>query len=672
MRYRPNVIKRLLDMNRTIQIPESAPVWLQRFLYLAVASALPIATILLLHFHIKADLRNFIPMSDDSIVYWHQAATFAKVGFEGGYYTHNELLPTIEQIHFAYWGPIYPILYGVLGKIFGWGSLSILAFNLLFLTAALFIYLWVVRPNTLQVFLLFLFLLTSFTTLIYIPLAMQESLHNAIAIVMATIFFVLFKKEGVSYGQLIGVCCFIVFASLIRYSWALLLVPGLLFMANKLNPVTISTRLMIAGGSIILVIMLYDMMAAPYPFSNLPANHPNANMQQEQPDMALTINRTVISADLLNKNFQVYTNPSLNHLTLYSLAFFAILTTFWLIYLLWKSYTTKQVDLASLKEVGFYSFSLTSIFLALLTYISAERIIYASLMMFTMLLISHRRYILVGVVLGVNLMTFPTYLEIYERWMEMSYHYTIPPEEQAFQPIVERYFQYEPNVNVWCNTLLMPEYVNRAARLIPAGIGYSIFRPIFNQQLTEFEFPLKSRYIVMFDQVYRTYEYDLRLLPVELTPYGYLFYNLDTPCEIPTLDVANLGLLPETMSAYEQYQFQLLIPPTAEILSPNPENIQYLDPLFIGAYMESRSFSLSEKAEYFDLMYLHPQITFTDELDLDSLTEDSPYLLLSEPYWRTTKSDVLRLEDLTQYRLIQWWDMGLFYSYYLYEAVPEG
>ena len=65
-------------------------------------------------------LWELLPGGADEVLYWHQAATFRSVGFDGGYYTNYEQTSPASFTTFYAWGPFVPAFYGGLWRIIGW------------------------------------------------------------------------------------------------------------------------------------------------------------------------------------------------------------------------------------------------------------------------------------------------------------------------------------------------------------------------------------------------------------------------------------------------------------------------------------------------------------------------------------------------------------------------
>ena len=159
-------------------------------------------------------------------MYWHQIKTFVAVGFSGGYYTVGEEAAPASFTHFYTWGPWYIALYGLIGKAVGWTLWSPMLFDVAAVTLALLGAVLLIRPNSRQLALVLLVLLTYWPLHLHLPRAMQEPFHYAVAIVLAGIFYRLLVREGAVPHWLLGAALVtIVGAALVRPTWAVLLLP---------------------------------------------------------------------------------------------------------------------------------------------------------------------------------------------------------------------------------------------------------------------------------------------------------------------------------------------------------------------------------------------------------------------------------------------------------------
>ena len=167
-------------------------------------------------------------------MYWHQIKTFAAVGFSGGYYTVGEEAAAASFTHFYAWGPWYIALYGLIGKVVGWNLWSPMLFDVAAVTLALLGAVLLIRPNSRQLVLVLLVLLTYWPLHLYLPRAMQEPFHYAVAILLAGIFYrVLLHEDAVPHRLLAAALVMIVGAALVRPTWAVLLLPLVTIVVEK-------------------------------------------------------------------------------------------------------------------------------------------------------------------------------------------------------------------------------------------------------------------------------------------------------------------------------------------------------------------------------------------------------------------------------------------------------
>lgn len=150
----------------------------------------------------------------DQVSYWRQIGTFKAVGMQGGYYTVNEQAAPLDSFRFYVHGPVYPMMMGTLAKFVNqWDGVTGLWFNAAFLTLALAVFIIGGRLSLAQILWTGAFIATTWTIPLYLASHMQESLHHAVAIVYALLFYKIFEtRPNVPR----------------RLSWVLMLVPLLL------------------------------------------------------------------------------------------------------------------------------------------------------------------------------------------------------------------------------------------------------------------------------------------------------------------------------------------------------------------------------------------------------------------------------------------------------------
>ena len=222
-------------------------------------------------------LAYFHPVVSDAVMYWHQIETFAAVGFSGGYYTVGEEAAAASFTHFYAWGPWYIALYGLIGKAAGWSLWSPLLFDAAAVTLALLGGLLLMRPSVERLWLVLLVLLTYWPLHLYLPVAMQEPFHYAVAILLAGIFYRLLVHEGaVPHRLLAAALVMILGAGLVRPTWAVLLLPLVTIVVEK-RPHGRTTRgsrfrqvfrdwpMLAACGVVAGIFLLHLYVAAPFP-----------------------------------------------------------------------------------------------------------------------------------------------------------------------------------------------------------------------------------------------------------------------------------------------------------------------------------------------------------------------------------------------------------------------
>lgn len=234
-------------------------------LYLLIALAPGIVTVLLLSSQLNAKLTDFHPAWSDEVLYWQQINSYQGVGINGGNFTFEEQLADSGSLQYGTHGPVFTMFYGGLARVFGWSLYAGVFFNLVLLSIALFVALWLIKPDNRQSILILLLVGLSYPVLYFAPTLMQESLQYAIAILLGGIMIRWAKDEKPSRLIKIIAVAIVVFASLIRISWVVVFFPVVYFLKD-----TRSKRwaLLSVGISILLSIsmyLLFNYWTSPYP-----------------------------------------------------------------------------------------------------------------------------------------------------------------------------------------------------------------------------------------------------------------------------------------------------------------------------------------------------------------------------------------------------------------------
>jgi hypothetical protein len=190
-----------------------------------VVCLLPAAlTLLLLRAVVGATIFDTIPTVNDEIAYWLEIDTFRTAGFNGGFHSTDEQAAPATFCHFGPHGPGFPVVYGLMAKVFGWKPWTGPIFNLLWVTAGLAVWLWAVRPRGWQLAAAAVLIATFWPCLLYIPSTMQESWHAAAAFLLAAAMQRAFVTPP-SPRRFAAVVLLIAGFALIRLTWAFVLLP---------------------------------------------------------------------------------------------------------------------------------------------------------------------------------------------------------------------------------------------------------------------------------------------------------------------------------------------------------------------------------------------------------------------------------------------------------------
>jgi hypothetical protein len=152
--------------------------------------------------------------------------------------------------------------------------------------------------------------------------------------------------------------------------------------------------------------------------------------------------------------------------------------------------------------------------------------LFAPFLLISMLLmiVTRRLRWLAGAVIAVNILLTPVFLQRYRELREVQF---FPDHEQIsnFSDVVEEYLTFDAETdNPWCNSLLISGYGSELVTL-PPGMGFSaIINPVF------VEFPVKSRYLLLRDDIYAQLEDGLNVERLATTSLGGLYRNRDAAC----------------------------------------------------------------------------------------------------------------------------------------------
>jgi hypothetical protein len=492
----------------------------------ALVSLLPaLLTLLLVTFLLHASVSDFRPLWPDEIHYWHETSSFAHTGFGNGYYSVHEIPPPLAFTRYGPHGPAFPMLIGTIGAIFGWSPWSAPLVNAVLITIALAVCFYAFRFSLKQLLLAALLVATFWPMLLYIPTNMQESLHQAAAIVLSGIFAVLVRKRSAVparffYGSLV----FILLLSIVRSTWSFLLIPFFLLRLERFSIGSVARALASAVVLIMLEFVALSRLASPNPNFITVAAQVAGTSRSEAVSMFLhhgMENATKLLRFSYGSSMQ-------------SLLWLQVVTMLVLMagYAIWRrrrrsgefnegkvlSREGAQI-LVHLSNIG-----LLVIFVILFYDVGDWRDyrLYAPHLLLSLLLLvelGSERFLYPFI--AVSMVFAGAFVKSY-RTVHQEHFIVI-----ASSPLLRTSLEYDPAGGGWCNTLLvdLPNY-NRQLLDVPPGIGISMI--MYPESVHP---PIHSRYLLLSDETYRKLADSLHLEPVATLPKGVLYRNLRSECD---------------------------------------------------------------------------------------------------------------------------------------------
>ena len=494
-------------------------------LRLLVAFIPSLLVVTILHFRYDTNIYEHVPIWNDEVGYWHQAATFAAVGFQGGYYALDENPAPAAWTRFDVHGPWYPMIYGTIGRLLGeWELYTPVVINLLLYTLAACVFIYTVQPNFVQLVVMGLILASAHPILLYLPTAMSEGLQASVALLIAAIFWrLLSRRDQVKLWEIILYGCFLWLATVMRLSWGILLLPFFL-LAFPFTPRGVVRALLVTG---ITATLAYGMVAWVTPGIS---NH----------SVLSTLGAFRISFDsglqaLIDRfsgNWERYFSPRKHPVDVLLTQQFAVVTGIIAVSLASKvaNKIRKTPQISHVSHLIFNLYNLvvvlvSSFFLYIMGTFGDYRVIGIHLLVTLMLLVTFRHYL---APLAFAVMTLLGWRAVANGGYDfLTTRFNALPTVQAIH-IPEQVIAYDPDApSPWCNTLVLeiPLYTADATR-IPAGIGLSWVGQLRVSHI-------KSRYVWLTDDSINQGLIEslrLDLVPLFDMPQGAIYLNKASSC----------------------------------------------------------------------------------------------------------------------------------------------
>lgn len=468
-------------------------------------------------------LFDIVLYDKEDMFYWHQSKTFSQVFFAGGYYTAYEKPAALAFTHFGNHGFVFPMIYGTLGRLLGWQPYSILLINHLLFSAALMAYFRIARPAGEDLPLIAIFIATFSPIALYLTSSRSDGFQLTAGVLAAAMFLWLQKRR--SWAATVASLALVCVLTVSRPTWGILFIP-FVFMATAGWPLAwrILGSVAIGLGLAYLSYQFWALSAAPY----------TIDLPFAQGSQAMAAANGGDKLDLLRLNlvdFFAY-RP-------FSSGGFVVWGTFALIAILlllsFKPLFKKSWKLAAWLETYetalMLAFILGGVFLFLFPFLGfavrAERYLSSFLILACLILLRAKRFRpLLMLVLLWQVASLPAALGAFGAYFHPYYESPYPDKDFVrMQRVISEHIHFVPGANPWCNTILTEE-TPPTLMAVPGGVGMSTkFEDI---ETALYTLPFKSRYILL-DKYIEGQNWQL----LSLTPYGGLYLNLDSECELP-------------------------------------------------------------------------------------------------------------------------------------------
>lgn len=503
-----------------------ALLWLLR---VGVALAPVALAVLLIAGRYRANLGDFVPVFNDEISYWHQAVTFHTVGFNGGYYTVDELPPAAQFTRYYTHGPWYPLVYGMLAHgVGGWRTDTASLINMVLFSVAALVFCVAARLDARQLLITGLCLVTFYPAVISLTTNMQEMFQQVLAIMLALIFQrALTQTSPPSRRFKLFALVMLTLISLTRISWSLFFLPFFLLTDRRWQ----------VGGVLVSLFKSAVFMAGTLAAVNLIGAPGNSSFADVIAAFGVSLSHGLaLLWQTFSLNVQRFFDPTrlfmelLQSYQILALIVFFSGTSAWLL-VRWRRSGHPP---AALPEALFHTYQLVMILITSFTlYIVGTggdyRVFAAHLLLSMLVLVGSRRYLPVLALVAVNLI-FVRQFMIFHRDIAYPRYFYDRERIAAFRESLAGAVVYDSGAESgWCNTLLFQVNNYRPELLaVPPGVGLSFFWDANDEGLA---LPLKSKYVLAAETDAQTLrERGAQLERLHPTNLGDLYYNNQSGC----------------------------------------------------------------------------------------------------------------------------------------------
>jgi hypothetical protein len=403
-----------------------------------------------------------------------------------------------------------------MARALGWQPWSGPVFSLIWLTAGLGVWLWVVRPTGWKLAATAFLIATYWPYLLWSPTTMQEPLHCAIAFLLAASMWPAFAKEPRAW-QSAAVILMIAASALIRLSWAFVLVPWAYLM---LRGFTRQARAVGVGALGVLFVALALLSAE----LNAPHTRPEGagfiryltSLWQQLPEAAVTL---FIGHALRNLHRLVTTGHPLEMLFRYQyIALLAVAAA-----MAWR----RRQDPDGRRPWVFTLLNLGAplgacVFIYDIIDWKDHRVLSPHLLLSLLVLVPGAEWRWPVALSAVNLLFVPVFVTRYSEVNYIRVHWD-RDVVAALRSELNDVLHYDPSKPPWDNTVLVPIHLTVYPLItVPSGIGIDC---VLDWPVVPL--PVKSRYLLIPPSDLPSLRQHGRVEVLKLTQLGLLCRNVD-------------------------------------------------------------------------------------------------------------------------------------------------
>jgi hypothetical protein len=484
---------------------------------LCIASV-PVLVIVLVRWCFGVPISAFRPVMFDEISYWHETLTFSTVGFTGGYYTWGELTNASGFTPFDPHGPGYPIVYGLVGKLFGWYRHSQVVLNLVAIALAVWGWTAASKLPLSRMLLAGALLITFWPMILWAPTGMQEGMHHAGAIAMAAFFAYALapapRRSVIAIGWIV-----LAALSFVRPTWLVLMPLWAYATAHGKGRRAIAISVGVALLLTLIVLVLYSRTTAPFPtgFFFLRVLDRSESISRIWGNLRFNLVRTIEPGEY--KFDEV----------LFRLQYWLWLAAAATLTIVWRRSAAADKRSSALLGIGTAAMAIAlSLMLILYTLTNwAEHRVLSAFLLFAALLCTavpgRPAALLVSVLIASNLATVKPFVDSFRGERSDNFVWDRRGAYELADAINGR-IVYRSGATRWCNTLLTSQYPPQII-VVPAGIGLSTAR-----EPNEMTQPPRSHFLLLDNAARADFRLPIHVQPLATLPYGTLYLNLDSHC----------------------------------------------------------------------------------------------------------------------------------------------